>query len=398
MRVRDIAKININNISSNTTFKEYKYLDTSNLTNNIVNQFQIYSDIKSLPSRAKRLVKAGDILISTVRPNQCHFGFMSNPDNNLVVSTGFTVVSPDENLVNGRYLYYFLTQSKITNYLQMIAESSVSSYPSITSEVIANIEINLPGKPTQDKIVNQLELLDKKLEVNLKLISELEEYSQLLFHKWFVDFNFPNENGEPYKDSGGEMVEVDGKMIPKGWKEVFVSYISDIQYGYPFNSEMFSDFSNENNHGVVRIRDIIENTISAYTSENVDSKYKLKFGDLLIGMDGNFHISNWYLEEAYLNQRVVRIRKSSIHNVSTLHIKHAISKQIKRMEKYISGTTVAHLSDKDIKKIKMLLSTDNVLEKFSNQMEIVNEKIGLLHQQNKSLVEMRDLLINKFIK
>ena len=78
-------------------------------------------------------------------------------------------------------------------------------------------------KNTQILIGKHISLLDEKIESNERLSNYLEEYGRLLFHKWFIDFNFLNDNGESYKDNNGEMVSVDGKQIPKDWSRVSLS-------------------------------------------------------------------------------------------------------------------------------------------------------------------------------
>ena len=94
-----------------------------------------------------------------------------------------------------------------------------------------------------------------------------------LYDYWFVQFDFPDENGRPYKSSGGKMIwnEKLKREIPENWKVKSIFEELDIQYGYPFSTELFT--TKETSIPVVRIRDIIANTVSAYSTENTDSKY-----------------------------------------------------------------------------------------------------------------------------
>src|SRR5699024_3661759 len=104
-----------------------------------------------------------------------------------------------------------------TNYLQMIAENSTSAYPSIKPKDIGNLEIELPDLNKQKQIGYFLWDINKKIHLNSSIIANLEELAQTLFKRWFVDFEFPNEEGKPYKSSGGKMVESELGMIPEGW-------------------------------------------------------------------------------------------------------------------------------------------------------------------------------------
>ncbi len=218
-KICDICEINRENLSKNDRWEYINYLDTSNLNEGIINEIQYLVVGKDkVPSRAKRKVKENDILISTVRPNQKHYGIIKKTVNNMIVSTGFAVLTPNSETVNPEYLYRFLTQDSITNYLQAVAETSTSAYPSIKPSVIGELEIDLPPLEEQNAIANILSTLDEKIEVNNKINKTLEKMAQTIFKHWFVDFEFPNENGEPYKSSGGEMTHSELGMIPKGWK------------------------------------------------------------------------------------------------------------------------------------------------------------------------------------
>lgn len=187
----DLAFLNKNNIDRKYGFDKIKYLDTSNITRNKINEIVEYNIIDA-PSRAKRIVKNDDIIYSTVRPNQCHYGVMKNISNNFVVSTGFTVITVKEN-VDPYYIYLFLSLPKITNQLQLLAENSASTYPSIKPSDIGNVIVSLPSIENQKKIVKILSSLDLKIELNSNIINNLLELSQQLFIKYFSNYKFVNE-------------------------------------------------------------------------------------------------------------------------------------------------------------------------------------------------------------
>ena len=120
------------------------YLDTSNITNNTIDELQFLnpsSDI--IPSRARRLVQEGDIVYSTVRPNLKHFGIIMNPDYNMVVSTGFAVITANWSAYR-YFIYQFLIQAATIENLSTIAQSAVSAYPSINTSDIENLDLVVP--------------------------------------------------------------------------------------------------------------------------------------------------------------------------------------------------------------------------------------------------------------
>ena len=168
MRIKDICEINAFSISVNDRIDNIQYLDTSNLTENEIGELQSML-LSEAPSRAQRRVKNNTILYSTVRPNQKHYGILSNPCHNLIVSTGFTTLDIKESLkneYNAHFLYYLLTQNWVTIYLQNLAENSVSSYPSINASDIGNLDFTFPKIEVQHQIASILKNIDDKTVLN----------------------------------------------------------------------------------------------------------------------------------------------------------------------------------------------------------------------------------------
>ena len=223
----------------------------------------------------------------------------------------------------------------------------------------------------------------------------LEAMARQLYDYWFVQFDFPNEEGKPYKSSGGEMVwhEKLKRKIPKGWS---VSNIFDelsIQYGFPFSTELFTE--EETNIPVVRIRDILENSVSAYSNEPVEEKYRLDKGDLIIGMDGNFHMNYWTDNVSFLNQRSVRLRAKKNSTVSIMQTKFDIAPYIRAKELRAKGSTVGHLSDKDLKELYVLVCPNtNVRKKFDSILSLIIENRCEVVNLTKQRDELLPLLMN----
>lgn len=142
----EIADSNLSAINKNYPHDIIQYLDTGSITCGRIEGVQDFA-LTDAPSRAKRLVQDGDIIYSTVRPIQRHYGFIKNPSDNLVVSTGFSVITANKDKAYPLYLYYFLTSDDTTEVLNVIAEASTSAYPSLKPSDIEAQEISLPPPP-----------------------------------------------------------------------------------------------------------------------------------------------------------------------------------------------------------------------------------------------------------
>lgn len=275
VKLDDICKINTETYSLDENLKYVNYLDTGNITSNRIENIQ-YIDlyVDKLPSRARRKVKNGNIIYSTVRPNQLHYGLIKEQPDNFLVSTGFAVLDIDTTKAIPEYVYYSLTQTIHTEALQAIAEQSTSAYPSIKSSDIGNRIIPLPPLDIQKKIAGVLGVLDDKIELNNKINNNLEQQAQALFKSWFVDF-------EPF---GGKM--------PDDWKiGTFSELIVDAIGGDWGKDVLLNDYTEE--VYCIRGADIPE--VKVGNKGKMPKRYilpknylskKLKSGDLVVEISG----------------------------------------------------------------------------------------------------------------
>ena len=174
--------------------------------------------------------------------------------------------------------------------------------------------ISLPPLPTQRRIASILSAYDDLIENNTRRIAILEEMARRLYREWFVDFRFPGHEKVRMRES-------ELGLIPKGWEVKSLYDSAEVTYGYPFKSKKFN--AECNGHGVIRIRDIINDRPSAYSQEEAPRKYFIKNGDILIGMDGKFHMGKWSGGKALLNQRVVRLRSKGLSLNRTRFFRHS---------------------------------------------------------------------------
>lgn len=146
------------------------------------------------------------------------------------VNQHVAIIRPDKKILNPEFLKYSLLTPKFKEYMLMLS-SSGATRNAITKGMIENFIIRAPDLPTQTAIAEILSSLDDKIELNNQINQELEALAQALFKQWFIDFEFPNENGLPYKSSGGEMVESELGEIPKGWSVKKLKEILTIKRG-----------------------------------------------------------------------------------------------------------------------------------------------------------------------
>jgi len=297
-----------------------------------------------------------------------------------------TYVITAKNNFNIDYIYYYLKM----NLLSFSKKAQGSQTKFLTMKILNDFVIKNISLDNQIKISSVLKNIDQKIQINNQINQELEAMAKTLYDYWFVQFDFPDQNGNPYKSSGGKMVynpELK-REIPEGWGVENLFNVAEVQYGYPFSTDYFN--STGEGVPVIRIRDILGNDITNYSTEEVEDKYKINVGDVLIGMDGNFHMNYWIKEDCYLNQRVVKVNSDKLPNMV---LKYQIEPFIRLREKSVSRTTVGHLSDKDLKAINVILPKDKYLSSIFDKFESILENIIINQQQNQQLTQLRDWLL-----
>ena len=192
VRISDFVNTNVASINKGNALKTIRYLDTGSLTEGKIDRYETL-DIADAPSRARRIVKHNDVLISTVRPNQKHYGILKNPAEDVIVSTGFCVITCDK--INPHFIYILLTTDEMTEYLHSIAEGSTSTYPSLKPSDIEGLEFQLPPQEKLDAFSEYADNGWSKIEYNHTQIRTLEKLRDTLLPKLMSgEVKVENEN------------------------------------------------------------------------------------------------------------------------------------------------------------------------------------------------------------
>ncbi len=369
IRLGDICITNKQSYSPKDNWEFANYLDTGNLTENKITELQyINIETDKLPSRARRKVRKNSILYSTVRPNQLHYGIIKEPTDNLLVSTGFTVIDVDNNKAIPEFIYYLLTQNNITEQLQAIAEQSVSTYPSIKPSDIEDLELKLPNLIIQKKIVSILDTIDNKIRLNEKINNNLEQQAQAIFKSWFVDFE-PFNNRKPSDWSVSTLGNV-SIMGAGGDKPQNVSPIKTDLYEYPIYS---NGLSNEGLYGFTDKPKISEESVT------VSARGTIGFVCLR------------HIPYVPIVRLVTLIPKTEIVSAKYLYL------WLKQLHITGTGTTQQQLTVPDFQKTEILVPSQKIVTLFTATVEPIFEKIRANQNENEKLSSLRDTLLPKLM-
>ena len=402
-KLADIAKIEISGVDKKTIEGEIpvrlcNFVDVYHnwaITKDKAEHFMLASAKQAEINKCS--IAKGQVAITKDSETRDDIGiatYFADDFDNVVLGYHCALITPDPTIVDGKYLNAFMHTKYIQKYFENNASGSGQRY-TLSNSTINTIPVLLPSLTEQHTIGKVLADIDRKIELNKQINDNLEAMAKQLYDYWFVQFDFPNEDGKPYKSSGGEMVwnKKLKREIPEKWNVANVFDELSVQYGFPFSTELFTE--EPTNIPIVRIRDILENSVSAYSEEEVDEKYKLQKQDLVIGMDGNFHMNYWNDNISYLNQRSVRLRTKPKSTVSIMQAKYDIAPYIKAKELRAKGSTVGHLSDKDLKELFVLVSPNaDFRNKFDSILaEIIENRCEMI-KLTKQRDELLPLLMN----
>ena len=335
-----------------------------------------YISEDDLPRWTKRVIPQGGDIV---------FSYEATLNLYAVIPDGFrgclgrrmALIRPDETKVNSRFLYYYFFSEK---WRRVISENTVigATVDRIPLIRFPDFLISFPPLEEQKAIAGLLSAYDNLIENNQKQIKLLEEAAQRLYKEWFVDLRFPGH--ENTKIVGG---------VPEGWKRERLVDLANVQYGYAFDGSLFN--SAKKGMPIIRIRNIPSGNTGDYTTEETNSQYVVHNGDILVGMDGEFHINSWSGPDAYLVQRTCSFRPKNLSMKG--YLLQAIQEPIKYFESTVVGATVAHLGKKHIDTITVLTCPDRMYEPF----RLYFEKRQLLLNQNWLLAETRNRLLPKLM-
>lgn len=299
-----------------------------------------------------------------------------------------------EDIVEPYYLY---------NYLKVLKFDGIrtgSTLPSMTSSAYYDIPINLPDYNKQKRVSNILKLLDKKIALNNKINQELEQMAKTLYDYWFVQFDFPDEKGRPYKSANGKMVyhEVLKREIPVGWEVAKLKTICDVKSGFPFSSE---DYAINSQYKLITIKNVLDGYISVDTDntiKNIPSKMPeycmLKEGNILLSLTGNVgRVGMVFGTNLLLNQRVglLDVKDNKWHSyIYLLFLQHSFKVML---EKISTGSNQKNLSPVETERLSILVPPTYIAECFSKHTEPLLKRIIKNYQESYKLQELREFLL-----
>ena len=362
-----------------------------------------YIDPKYLETKSRFTTKKGDLLIS-MTGNRIEGSMSSwvgkvcriNSDKKYLINQRVGILRLSNESYSDKFFLYLLGSEEIQKKLISIATSS-GGQANISPDQIKSLEFSIPCFEEQNAIAHILSTLDDKIEVNNQINKTLENMAQAIFKQWFVDFEFPNEGGEPYKSSGGEMIESELGMIPKGWEVKGLDEIAEFLNGLAM--QKFRPEENEKAYPVLKIKELRQGRTdesSDLCSSNIDEKYIVRDGDIIFSWSGSLLVDIWCGGNCGLNQHLFKVTSDKfdgwfVYQWNKYHLDRFVN--IAKSK----ATTMGHIKRKDLSDSKVLIPSDEIYLKAAQHQKYLFEKIKHSKIEMKRLEEIRDALLPKLM-
>lgn len=346
-------------------------------------------------SNAKLLPK-GTVLFTSRAP----IGYIAIASNEVTTNQGFkNIIVNDE---NDNVFVYYLLKNNIT---LIESHANGSTFKEVSGSVMRNLEFDIPSLTEQKNIAYILSTLDDKIEVNNQINKTLENMAKTIFKQWFVDFEFPNEGGEPYKSSGGEMIESELGMIPKGWEVVKLeSVCREITRGFTSKYVEKSRFKNLNQK--VNKGEVLEKQYYKFLREDIEipqnkfvKKYDILLNSLGQGTLGRLHFFIEDEENVVIDQHITIIRAD--HETSfDSYMYHLLSsrKYTQIFDGLVSGSTgMQMLNISKVRSLTVCMPPVDLQKDFDNRIKTLYKKKEVLLYENEYLKLIRNSLLPKLM-
>jgi type I restriction enzyme, S subunit len=365
-----------------------------------------YSRVQDWPGQAKKSIKRDDILFSEIRPANGRYAYVDVEASDYVVSTKLMVIRARDG-VRSRFLYHFLTNKRTTDWLQHLAESRSGTFPQITFDQVAELELSLPPNGMQGRIVSFLDSLDDKIELNRRMTETLEAMARAIFKSWFVDFDPVRAKAEG-RSSGlakpladifpARLVASELGEIPEGWGVGTVGHLSSL------NPETWSK---KTRPSIIKYVDL-SNTkwgrieaVTTYAQRDAPSRAQrvLQTRDTIVGSvrPGNGSYAFVFEDGLTGSTGFAVLRPLRVEYAEFVYFAATAAGNIKALSHLADGGAYPAVRPEVVAATQVVKPGDAVIERFSNTTGLLLAKMAKNDRSSQTLVALRDALLPKLL-
>lgn len=307
-------------------------------------------------------------------------------------------IKPDKEVLDNEFLYQIISTDKYESILFDLANGS--GQPNLSPDTIGLLKIPCPPIQEQKAISHILSTLDEKIETNNQINKKLEEMAHAIFKQWFVDFEFPNEDGEPYKSSGGELVESEMGMIPKGWEVKNDTELVDsvsIKHKFDKKEVIFLNTSDILNG------EVLQTNYSEVSTLPGQAKKSIKKDDILYSeirpQNRRFAYVDFVADDYVVSTKLMVLRAKTHISSAIIYFLLTNSRTIDELQMIAESRsgTFPQITFNNLKDIKLAIPKDDSLNDKLGLFESILNNLCCIRNENKKLKDIRDTLLPKLM-
>lgn len=340
-------------------------------------------------------LKKGQVAITKDSETRDDIGistYISEDFDDVVLGYHTSLITPNESLLNGRFLYYWFNTRFAKKYFENNSGGSGQRY-TLPLDIIKSIPLHLPDLKTQQKIAFFLFTLDSKIELNHSINTELDSMAKTLYDYWFVQFDFPNKKGKPYKSSKGKMIRNEElkREIPEGWDVGTLLDIAEYTNGLP--CQKYRPTTNEFLR-VIKIKEMHEGFSSGteLVRPDIPQKAIIENGDVLFSWSASLEVQIWSKGKGALNQHIFKVT-SDKYPKSFYYFQLVNYLQHFKMMAENRKTTMGHITQEHLEQSRIVIPPDELTMKLEEIIAPMFEKMINNEIENQKLSELRDWLL-----
>ena len=402
-KLRELASVDISSVDKKTKEGEIpvRLCNFTDVYKNWAIRTHMYDSFMKATAKQKDIdkfsIKKGQVAITKDSETRDDIGiptYIADDFNNVVLGYHCALITPHENFC-GAYLNAYLNTKMAKKYFEGYASGSGQRY-TLTLDSINEIQIWAPEeKEDQERIVKVLNDIDQKIILNTRINAELEAMAKQLYDYWFVQFDFPDENGKPYKSSGGKMVwnEKLKREIPEGWEVKNLFHIAKFTNGIACQNYRPT---NESKLPVIKIKEMHDGfgNDTEYATTNIPESVKVYNKDVLFSWSASLEVMLWSLGEGALNQHIFKVTSNNGFPKSFYYYQLLEYMDIFKKIAEARKTTMGHITQDHLEQSAIIVPPDlklpNLLEK---KLSPIMDKIVKLNEEKSSLTRLRDSLL-----
>lgn len=337
-------------------------------------------------------VKSGDFLVSCSGVNYGAIFQLKGEIEQGVINQALLRIRLNQELVDANYFLYYFKAYIVKKIIGGTGDSTIPNFPPMA--VVKAINIELPDIEMQKKVGKVLAKIDDKIQINNMVSNELESMAKTIYDYWFLQFDFPDENGKPYKSSGGRMVwnEELKREIPEGWSVGNLYDIADFINGLA--CQKFRPISNDKKLPVIKIAEMHDGITSSteFVRDDIPEKHIISDGDILFSWSATLETMIWFGGKAGLNQHIFKVIPK---NYEKYYVYMQLSAYIINFVQMAEArkTTMGHINTDHIKQSRIILPPQNIVSKYNNVVNDAFSKIVANNEENREMKSLRDFLL-----